>query len=469
MTSRLKTRRPERGRGEPPSEHFLAEGEDLRGGVWPRSFVLWATVFYMALYIIRPWEILFPWLEPFRLERIWALILFVSIVADKRSKFRLDMTTFSMIALIFLVGFSLGAADDISLATQKYWPFVTAIFFAVILKHTMHSLYQVAFIIAMNLLVVAVYLTKSLWEFFVNGQHRFDMYVTRLTGIETTFGGPNALAMTIVVSLPFLYLLYTQRKYIGQRWPQKWQNRFRKCLLYYGFIAVVCVFMTNSRSGLVAMGLFLVLRWARQVGLGSKVKVFFLCVLLLTGLWMVIPQENRDRITTIWNPDSGPKNAQISAQGRVEGFWAGIEMFNDSPLIGIGFGNFVPYRVQNIDGVPLQAHNLLGQTLGETGLLGTGGFCLFLLIVFRSCSNIKRAAKRIALFDREKAAFLTRLSQVYADVFILLLVLGIFGHNFSRYNWYWTAALVSATLYLARTIVREQEISTRRAKRASSL
>ena len=44
-------------------------------------------------------------------------------------------------------------------------------------------------------------------------------------------------------------------------------------------------------------------------------------------------------------------------------FYAGLGMFSRYPMVGIGPGNFVAYRVKNLDGIPLEAHNLAGQIM----------------------------------------------------------------------------------------------------------
>ena len=93
---------------------------------------------------------------------------------------------------------------------------------------------------------------------------------------------------------------------------------------------------------------------------------------MLAVLWIVAPQQQKDRLRTLWDPTSGPSNAHASADGRWEGFVAAMHMFEREPLFGIGVGNFVDYRVSFLDGVPKVAHNLPGEILGETRLfLGT--------------------------------------------------------------------------------------------------
>src|SRR5207244_897500 len=101
-------------------------------------------------------------------------------------------------------------------------------------------------------------------------------------------------------------------------------------------------------------------------------------------------EDSRNRLRTVWDPDAGPANATTSAYGRVEGLRAGLAMIQRYPLTGVGIGNFIPYRVAHLDGVSLLAHNLAGQTLGETGLLGAAAFTGMVLVTLRNCRRIRR-------------------------------------------------------------------------------
>jgi len=72
------------------------------------------------------------------------------------------------------------------------------------LVSSVRNSFQLVFVIGMYIGFMELYLAKALWEYFVHGRHEYTMDVTRLIGIENTYGGPNALACSIVLSLPFL-------------------------------------------------------------------------------------------------------------------------------------------------------------------------------------------------------------------------------------------------------------------------
>ena len=57
----------------------LADSERLRGGIWPRSAAVWVAAVYLALFVIRPWEMLFPELGEIAFER-WMVISTVLLI-----------------------------------------------------------------------------------------------------------------------------------------------------------------------------------------------------------------------------------------------------------------------------------------------------------------------------------------------------------------------------------------------------
>lgn len=201
---------------------------------------------------------------------------------------------------------------------------------------------------------------------------------------------------------------------------------------------------------------FITLLMLSGKGIGKKIRYLIGGTLVLAIIWLVMPEENKGRFRTIWKPEEGPANAQVSAQGRVEGFKAGMEMFRRYPMTGVGIGNYRTYRVQYLDGVPLEPHNFVGQLLGETGLIGGITFLLFVGAILGNCRNITVIGKNhsdvIILFfmDMAKACF---------HSLILLIFLGMFGHTLYRFQWLWIGAFALLALRFTRERLRvlEQE------------
>jgi O-antigen ligase len=416
---------------------LVGSGEQLKNGIWPRSIPLWIAAFYIALFLIRPWEQLLPWLGTIHFERIYGLCMIFAVLFTSKKNFQMTFQSITPIFFLAAIALSSVFAMNQTLAWDVSYEYLTLVIFYFILLFLIRTPYDLIFIVISYITTMTVYLGKSQWEFFLHGQNRYDMGVYRLTGIETTFGGPNAVAMSIVVSLPFVILLWHFRKEISCGWPDFWRKWFPRFLVFYFILSTSTIILTNSRSGMVSFALFVVLlAWWRR---GALKKVFYiligLCVLFV--IWQIMPLEHKNRLRTLWNPNAGPQSATESAEGRSQGYLKGMMIFESNPIVGVGVGNFIDYRIRNIDNNPYNAHNLVAQLLAETGIVGGLAFLLMVLLTFINCGRIiklNRASPDVTLKVLSGLAVACRYS------IIILAFEGLGGHNGLRYNWLWIAA-----------------------------
>jgi O-antigen ligase len=433
-----------------------AYGDQLRNGIWPRSTVLWMAAFYMALFIIRPWEVLFPSWEVFHPERSYAICMLTAVFFAKEKYFQMTWQTVTVLIFFAAITTCSLFAIDSSLAWDPFYQYLSLVIFFFVLILIIRTPYELNFIVLSYVAIMFVYLAKALWEFFVNGQHRYDMGVIRLEGIENTFRGPNDLAMSIVVSLPFAVFLWKNRASIAETWPASWQIRLKWGLLIYGAMAVTAIILTNSRSGMLGFVVFIAVLMFSGSGFLKKIKYLVAGALVLALIWALMPAENKGRMSTIWSPEEGPSNAQVSAEGRIEGYKAGMAMFRRYPFTGVGVGNFIAYRVPNVDGIALQAHNLEGQLLGEMGLVG----CFtFLLMVGATFGNARRIIRYAGNQTNGALLCLSDLARTSRLSLLLLIFLGTFGHNLYRFNWLWIAAFCVLALRFTRERLQVSSIS----------
>ena len=127
----------------------------------------------------------------------------------------------------------------------------------------------------------------------------------------------------------------------------------------------------------------------------------------------------------------------MSGEGRKEGLKAGVEMCRRFPVTGVGLGNFVPYRMKNLDGSYLVAHNTIGGVLGETGLFGGVAFLLFVSGVFVNRRKTKLLAN---MLPHPQLELLANLTTACRDSMIVLLFCGMFGDVQGRAQLYWVPA-----------------------------
>jgi hypothetical protein len=422
--------------------------DDLRRGIWPRSFAIWVLAFWIALLVIRPWEALLPQLAEWRVERIYAILALIVVFCSGKIQMRGSSQTAGLIFWFMALAISTACAIDPYEAWDMFYVYATVFIFYFALISVVRTPYELVFIVTCFVVVTAVYLGKSEWEYFLHGGHSYSMGVRRLKGIDTTYSHPNAVACSAVLSLPFAFFLWKIRRQFTAQWPAFYRRWFPYSILGFFVVAATSIFLTNSRSGIFAFVLFVVLASLGERGLGKLILRLAIGAVLIAGIWAILPDDSKGRIANTWDPHSGPEaeSASASAEGRVEGLAMGWEMFRRFPLTGVGLGNFIPYRVANLDGVPLVAHNTIGGVLGETGTLGGLAFLSFLVGAFLDC----RKTKRLALgYPNPKSEILSRLATACRDSLILLLFTGMFGDNQGRAQIYWVAAFC----LLARTFM----------------
>jgi O-antigen ligase len=295
-----------------------------------------------------------------------------------------------------------------------------------------HEEADLKLVIRCFLIVMAVYMLHSVWE-FRQGRFVFRMGITRLIGIDSTLGDPNAFAGTLVYALCL----------VPASWHSTDSKRWRAFLLFYMLLTAGCIGLTGSRSGFVLLCL-----WTTFTVLRSRLRwvLAALAVVAAPICFAMLPPSLQNRFESIIDPSVAPLNARVSAEGRIEGLMLGLKLFNELPLTGCGPGVWRPAT-----GSPLEAHNLYGQVLGELGIVGTIPFvCVVLCFWF----NARRVAKvyRRERWDRD---FLYHLGQCLGTALILLLINGNFGHNLFRYTWLWYGAFLIVTRSLVERRLQE--------------
>jgi O-antigen ligase len=385
---------------------------------------------YLFLFIERPWEV-WSQLAPYRIERIYMIVaigIFVVFSIWREGHIRWGAHPFWVTAFLALhyalapLAFNQSAALD-----QAFEYFKMAVFYFLVIW-SISSESQLQRLIQAYIGVMGLYMVHSFREYLA-GRHLYRMGMMRMVGVDQFANDPNTFAGSLVLSLPFLWLLFRTEGYGILKWS---------CLIYFG-LALTCIVLTGSRAGFLSLVVFIFL----IVGQARGKRLFFAVVAaLLLGLagWQIMPEDKRLRIETIWDPQAGPASAQRSTEGRIEGLKAGLRMLAVSPLTGVGAGgaNFIQYRVAMGDGLASQAHNLAGELLGEMGLVGGLVFVAQVITAFRAAGRTIRLLPSPLRGGFE--APVARLAIACRQSLVLLLFSGLFGHNLYRVNWLWIGA-----------------------------
>lgn len=401
----------------------------------PLSLVFVMVCIYIFLVIERPWESI-RFLNEVPIERIFALaMIFCALLSGKFKIVDSPMNkwVYGLLALHFILApfaFNSGYALDQGV---EYAKMVVLYLLMLAVVDDEKSLKVLVKVYAFSMMV---YVMHSLWEYH-NGRHDFKMGITRMLGVDSTFNDPNTFGASVVLSLPFVYALMRSES----------NKLFRYCYYSYFIMALICIVLTGSRSSSMAL-VFLLLLWAAIQKGKKKVLIFFGVVMAIALIWNGMPDDKRDRIRTLWNKDVGSGGAHMSAEGRLIGWQVSWKMFKREPFTGVGAGgkNFIGYRMaNNIDEPgqesPTESHVLYGEILAELGMFGMAIFCGLVLTILKSTSSLMMRFNTLIC-----NAFSSRLCAAIIACLLLLLFLGLGGHNFYRPLWLWLAAWTGSLL-----------------------
>lgn len=208
------------------------------------------------------------------------------------------------------------------------------------------------------------------------------------TGWIGIFANPNELAYSLVILLPLALFLGSGR----DLWTR---------LLMLGALGVygVAIFLSFSRGGM--LGFFVVVLF---MGLRQPRRSLRLATLALLAAGMVF-------IGYFWSRDQGFTNLSADAtfHQRVATMQAGLAMFVDRPLLGVGLNcsilGWPLYAPQDVFSYGwLHNHNTFLQVLSETGLLGFIPFVLLLAAAFYQTHGIRVWATRTRHQDLARLA-----------------------------------------------------------------
>jgi O-antigen ligase len=244
------------------------------------------------------------------------------------------------------------------------------------------------------MVIVGVYIAGAAFTALVGlggGTSSEDLSPYAETGrLAGQIGDPNEFAAVLVPALVFAAFLFVARRGALSRWL------LGCCAALFG----LAFFLTNSRGGLVALGVTFVVTLFAAGPVRSRAVVAILLVGALGFAYytLVAPPEQLQRIT------------QFSAgggTGRQDLWTVALRIYGDHPLAGIGIGNFkavepryayTTVQLQRPDLIvdtPKVVHNTYLHVLTE---LGTIGAFAFAIVIVGALLALRRAIRTFRAF-----------------------------------------------------------------------
>jgi O-antigen ligase len=376
----------------------------------------WLLIGYMFLFIDRPFEV-WPWLGDLHVERVYMLFTMAVWAAypGKRWLPNAQHAAYALFAGGVVTAWALSPWADKGLPTVEDW-FKIVVFY-VLLVTTVHDEKGLKHIAVGFVAVMSLYLLHSFRE-YLGGRHTYRMGIARMVGVDTTLGDPNSFGASIIYALPVVAAL----------WQSNLGGRLGK-LTIAGYVGLssLCILLTGSRGSLLGLCVwFAIIVW----GTRYRARAALALVVAAPLAFVALPDSLQTRFETIINPDVGPANARESGEGRIAGFFTGLELWARSPLTGVGPG---VWRVAT--GSKIESHNLYGQLVGETGTAGLVGFVAVVGCFWLNLRAVKRMRAKVPPEQQNDLIF--TLPRAVGVALVLLLLLGAVGHNLFRFTWLW--------------------------------
>jgi O-antigen ligase len=394
----------------------------------------WLLAGYMWLYLHRPFEY-WTFLGTLQIERMYMLGIMVAWLVSPGKLWpsnRLHGAFLYFTAVLFICWAASPYPQD--LGQKILEDYIKVGVFFVLLVTTIRDERGLRQMLTFYFAALFLYQCHSLLE-FINGRYEYRMGTVRMKAVDLTYGDPNTFAATLLHALPFLIPFWVTPREKPGRWT----------VAGYTGLSLLCMLLTGSRRafiGLIFLGGIVALRSRHRW------KLLLLGLLLAPAAFTVLPDNLKNRFLTIIDPSYGPSNATTSRDSRLLFFQIGMQLWSDNPLTGVGPAAFALAAKTG-----LQAHNLYAQTVAEMGTLGLSAL---LLMVFCFWKNAREARRLLREHPWWEDGFASGVVQNAWLAVVLLLFMGLGGHNLYRYNWLWFGAFQLTALGILRRRAAEE-------------
>jgi O-antigen ligase len=388
--------------------------------------MIWMLGGYMWLFIHRPFEV-WPILGAMQVERVYMIVMLAFWAVAPGKKWVPNRLHFALIGFFVVLMASWLTSPYMPLLSDTVENYCKVVVFYLLVVTTVHDEKGLRRLVQMYLIAVAIYMGHSFLE-RLHGRIQWRQGISRMVGVDVTYGDPNAFAAGLVYALTMTLAI----------WADKPGKTTRLLLWCFTGLACMCIALTGSRAGFAGLILCGMLSlWLS----GRKKTILLMGVLGLVGV-LVMPGELQNRFLTLIDSSYGPKNARQSAEGRIDGLIYGFAAWQQSPVLGHG-----PDSFRWVTGRHGGAHNVYGQIISEVGALGALAFIGILLGFAANSAEARRYYRGRPVSQRDLPFYVCRAIGINV---VLLCFLGWAGHNLYRYYWLWFAAFQMIALHCIR-------------------
>jgi O-antigen ligase len=399
---------------------------------------------------------MYPILEPIPLGKILYVICLLGILISRRlPRVKSPMASgIDALVVLFVLAhfFSAIGADYRLLALAGCVDAASWLVTYFVISRTLSSTWRLRIFVILLLLLnlkLAQFSVRSYFQALGAGRSEQFLSVHGVGAGSTDFfgnAGDFGVAMCVVWPLAGA-LLFGEKKWLVK-------ILWAICFLFFFAAILAC----GSRGALVGAAVIALVAWASKP---KKVAGMVMTAVLLLGFFYALPQANKDRLASALHYQSDE-----TASLRIDFWKAGLRMFEDHPLLGVGPRNFPPEYAYSYARTPVDPnsgndtnlwapHSIYIQSLSQLGALGTLPLLLIFLLYFGVNFKTRRHLKNLAL--NAKTSFEMRLSRGLDLAMVGYMVSGAFlTVLYYPHLWF----LLGINLGLHRTCMRKQKKET---------
>jgi O-antigen ligase len=261
-----------------------------------------------------------------------------------------------------------------------------------------------------------------------------EMSGGRLAMGEGTFGNSNAVAVTLLLGLPCLWLMIADSR----------ANKLRKLIISVLLVlALLTLARTGSREGMIGLITLCMVVFFRA-SLGGKVKLIVGLFLVVTLLTVTLPRSLKQRYLTTFQGTSVDiseiesreeaellQSAAASTTDRWNLLLTSLRYTIQHPVFGLGPGQFAPYTAEMAKLAGRRTnwnstHNTYTQVSSEAGIPALAFFVAALVFCFKDLNAVGRRARQIPL---EAASDISKMTVAMQSSFIAYATCAVFSHT----------------------------------------
>jgi len=337
-------------------------------------FILWRPAIGVFLWvwvsIMAPHRMTFGFAHDFAFAQLIAIATLIGMLFSREPK-RLPVTPVTVVLFLMVLWINVTTffALDTDLALPMWERVMKIQLMVFVTLYILHSKQHIQLLIWVTALSVGFYGVKG------------GLFTLRGGGGEGLVWGPpgsfiednNSLALATVMTIPVLYYLFMQTSKRWLRWG------LLGAVLLCGF----SVLGSYSRGAFLGIAAMIGSLWWKS---RTKLVTAFALALLIPVAIGLMPEKWEERMWSIQKYDQ-----DASSLGRINAWMMAVNLANDRPLVGGGFGIdnervFGRYAPNPSD--IHAAHSIYFQILGEHGYVGLMLFLLIWFLVWRDASWI---------------------------------------------------------------------------------